>query len=451
MLSIISSPSLPGACVAFIALFVLWYVVSAAATWYRLRHIPGPFLASFSHLWMVKTILRSSVVDDFRQLHSYGKLARNGPNTLVTGDPEILGWLSSARTRYLKDESYRAISLYPGQTNLVTTLDNHGHDKLKAMTASGYKSLRNPDIEIAIDAQIAQLIDVIRRKHLTTASDFRSLDFSILSRYFTLDVITRVSYGRAFGFMDADSDLYGYTRQVDRSMKLMALSQDIPFLRHIRFSPFVFSLLGPKVTDEGGVGKIMALTYEMVEEKFKDEKLKNDMMGSFIRQGMTKKQCRDEVMLQIIAGSDTTAAAIQCTLVYIMATPRVYSRLKSLIKQCLDRNEVSTPITFEQAQKLPYLQKVPPEGDTIAGIFVPGGTIIGYNNVGLTHDTEIFGDDVDVFRPERFLECSEEKRIEMEHAIDIVFGGGRWTCAGKQISFLELNKIFFEVSNTCRF
>lgn len=58
----------------------------------------------------------------------------------------------------------------------------------------------------------------------------------------------------------------------------------------------------------------------------------------------------------MIAGTDTTAGAIRSTLMYIMATPRVYSRLKSMIKQCVERNEVSSPISYGEAQKLPYLQ-----------------------------------------------------------------------------------------------
>lgn len=50
-----------------------------------------------------------------------------------------------------------------------------------------------------------------------------------------------------------------------------------------------------------------------------------------------------------------------------------------------------------------------------------------------------------MFRPERFLECDEAKKVEMERAIDIIFGGGRWMCAGKTIAFYEFSKVYFEV------
>jgi len=93
-----------------------------------------------------------------------------------------------------------------------------------------------------------------------------------------------------------------------------------------------------------------------------------------------------------------------------------------------------------------HFKVVPPEGEVLDGVFLPGGTGIGHNTLALTRNREVFGDDVDVFRPERFIECSEDKKIERVQALEIIFGGGRWQCAGKAVAMMELNKIFFEVS-----
>lgn len=57
----------------------------------------------------------------------------------------------------------------------------------------------------------------------------------------------------------------------------------------------------------------------------------------------------------------------------------------------------------------------------------------------------IFGDDVHLFRPERFIEAGDEHRAEMYKTTELTFGTGRWQCAGKALAFMELNKIFFEV------
>lgn len=58
-------------------------------------------------------------------------------------------------------------------------------------------------------------------------------------------------------------------------------------------------------------------------------------------------------------------------------------------------------------------RKVPREGAVIDDCQLPGGTIVGVNAWVLHRKKSIFGEDVDVFRPERWLEATEEKRLEM--------------------------------------
>ena len=89
---------------------------------------------------------------------------------------------------------------------------------------------------------------------------------------------------------------------------------------------------------------------------------------------------------------------------------------------------------------------VPAEGETFDGKFIPGGTSIGMNLAGLLRNKKVFGVDADMFRPERFLELNEAARIDMQRNVELIFGFGRWMCVGKMIAFMELNKIFFEVS-----
>lgn len=90
-------------------------------------------------------------------------------------------------------------------------------------------------------------------------------------------------------------------------------------------------------------------------------------------------------------------------------------------------------------------KEVPAGGETLDGIFVPGGTDIAQNSWSLLRNQDIFGQDSDVFRPERWLSVDGEKRQEMERVTELLFGYGRWQCPGKQIAFLELSKLLFEL------
>lgn len=71
---------------------------------------------------------------------------------------------------------------------------------------------------------------------------------------------------------------------------------------------------------------------------------------------MTRDECEAEAMLQIVAGSDTTATTIRGTMFCLLSTPRAYRKLKEEIKSCIDRREASSPITMDEAKRLPYLQ-----------------------------------------------------------------------------------------------
>jgi hypothetical protein len=89
-------------------------------------------------------------------------------------------------------------------------------------------------------------------------------------------------------------------------------------------------------------------------------------------------------------------------------------------------------------------KKVPPGGDTINGKYVPGGTRIGYGGFSILRNKKIWGEDADVFRPERWLEG--EKIKELELTWEVVFNAGRYQCLGKNVALMELNKVFVEVS-----
>lgn len=189
------------------------------------------------------------------------------------------------------------------------------------------------------------------------------------------------------------------------------------------------------------------------------------LQGSFIRRGMSQTQCVAEVLTALIAGSDTTANSMRMGLLLLASTPRVYARLRKEIDTGIVNGTISSPITVAEAKALPYLQAfiweslrysppvallfpkvVPPEGDTLDGQFVPGGTKIAFDSWSFGRRTDVYGDDAEYFRPERFLDAPEERRIEMEKTTELLFGFGRYMCAGKVFAFMELNKIFVEVS-----
>ncbi|KAI0969727.1 pisatin demethylase [Xylaria arbuscula] len=442
--------------------FVLWYLLSSIIAWYRLRHIPGPFLAKFSYVWLARAAQGARVYYVHRDLcRKYGPLVRVGPNELTTDDPEILRRIAHVRGSYGKDPWDHDV--------MFTTLDMSVHDKMKSQIGASINGREVPLLESGVDEQVNALVVNIRQK---LSNDPRSIvDLAPLMSYLTMDVITKVAFGQEYGYLKADKDLYSFLKEVRDSWPKLSIMADVPYIRNIILSPLSLRLFGPSVTDKQGMGKLMGVARGHVSKRYDpDAKPQNDLLGSWIRKGLSKDQAELEGLFLIIAGSETTASALRITMLDIMTCPRVYNKLKQEIRDAAIDSSVASPIKFEEAKRLPYLQAViyeglrmrspvpglnpkvvPPEGDTMHGKFIPGGTAIGMNTASLFASTKNFGDDAALFRPERFTEANEQKRTEMEKLVELGFGYGRFQCAGKPVAFMELNKVVFELLRTFDF
>lgn len=177
----------------------------------------------------------------------------------------------------------------------------------------------------------------------------------------------------------------------------------------------------------------------------------------------------------VFAGSETTSISLSSVFYFLVKHPRVYAKLMKELDDAVADGIVEAradkTVSWSESQRLPYLDAViqesfrmhpaaglmlervvPPQGMDILGHFVPGGTIVGCNAWVLHRRPEIFGADVDAFKPERWIEATPEKLKEMK-ATMFQFGAGARTCIGKNISLLEVYKLVpsflrrFEVSH----
>ena len=179
------------------------------------------------------------------------------------------------------------------------------------------------------------------------------------------------------------------------------------------------------------------------------------------------------------AGSETTGISLAATFYYLLKNPRCYKRLVAEIDAAVASQNIqccSTGlVTWAESQKLAYLDAcikeafrlhpavglpleriVPPQGAAICGEHIAGGTIVGCNAWVIHRREEIYGQDSEIFRPERWLEADKDTRKEME-ACMFHFGMGSRTCIGKNISLLEIYKLVpsflrrFEVGHKINF
>ncbi|KAK3292860.1 cytochrome P450 [Chaetomium fimeti] len=448
------------------AVVVVGVLYSWFRSWYRLRDFKGPWLAGLSEAWLFGVTTTGELhMRLYEASQKYGDdFVRIGPNWLMTSDPDVIRHMNAAKYKHQKSSWYEALKVDPYVHSVFSETSVTKHDQLRVKMASGYSLKENRDLGVKIDAEIASLVDLLERKYVSTADDVRPLDMAGAAQFWSLDVITSIALGEPFGYLTEDKDMYDFIKIIQGELPLATLCSSTPTLGNLVFGSGLVKLIGPSPKDEKGRGKLMGIAKRVVGDRYGANKVvRDDMLGTFVRNGLDKRQAESEILTTILAGSDTTATAVRATMLYIMTNPRVYNKLVEEIAAAERNGSISSPITSAESRQMPYVQAVikeglrihppitglltklvNPGGETIKGRFIPGGTGIGQCGWGIQRHP-IFGEDVDVFRPERWIEASEAQRSEMEKTMELVFGTGRWGCLGKTIVLVELDKIFVEL------
>ncbi|KAK2041374.1 cytochrome P450 [Colletotrichum somersetense] len=469
-----------------LALIVLFlYAGRKVRAYNRLRAFKGPPLCGWTEAWHAWAILSfKSHLQYDAVCRKYGTIARVGPNDLVTSSPELLAHMSGIRSKYTRTEwYYRACRHMPDRDHVFSEMDEQRHKRLRQQMGSGYSGRENPGLEESIDTHVSDLVRLIRSKYASTDAASRPMDLAQKIQYLALDVISDISFGKAFGDLRADDDVFGIAASADTGMIIFTYKIALGLYRVLQ-SPLAARLLGPRETDATGWGRMFANGRAIVKARLAlgATQQRSDMIASFIRHGLGEDEILSETTLQMIAGSDTTAASLRAVMLYLLTHPRVYVKLQAEIDAFVGgaggeggsngAAEAARPsgvVSDADARKLPYLQavikegmrvhppvtnmdpkRVPDGGDTVVvdgrPVFLPGGTNISCAAWPLHLDKRIFGEDAELFRPERWLLETDEKRLMSMHRVhELVFGYGKYQCLGRPIAMMEIGKTVFEL------
>lgn len=163
------------------------------------------------------------------------------------------------------------------------------------------------------------------------------------------------------------------------------------------------------------------------------------------------------IAMSVISGAgDTTATTMAAILYHLISHPQVLQKLE----EELDTAGITTPVPrYGETRNLPYLDAVikesmrlhpilnwpmervvPKNGFTIANTFLPAGTSCGVSLSVMHMDRFVYGDDVEVFRPERWLSGDVQRTKKMEASF-LGFSRGKRVCLGQHIAVMQLKKV----------
>ncbi|KAH8880571.1 cytochrome P450 [Thozetella sp. PMI_491] len=444
-------------------------LLSEFRLWYRLRHIPGPFFAGFSLLWVVRKCIHGKAHVEFQKLaERYGPVVRIGPNEVLCSDPNSLATIQGVRSAYTKSSWYNVGIIELDHRNVFALQDPEERKDRRKKISPAYSGYGSDGLEQAIDKSIQAWVDLIERKYISTDTCFRPMELSTRAQFFSLDAIGELTLSKPVGFLANDKDMYDMV-QINLSMfKIIHLLSNWAAFSILLFRwPFTYLL--PRDGDKAGFGALLGTIKPLIRERITpSSKPTRDMLQSFIDHGLTADELRQEVATVFIAGSDTTASTIRMIILSLLSNPAAYRRMMEELEGAIADGRVSTPIRDAEAKSLPYLQaailetlrtypstpagafykQVPPGGDTVNGYFLPAGTLVCTQSVyAMGRSKAFWGDDADLFRPERWLEAEgdEARRQAMQRRIDLGFGYGQFQCLGKGIALMEISKVIPEL------
>ena len=168
---------------------------------------------------------------------------------------------------------------------------------------------------------------------------------------------------------------------------------------------------------------------------------------------------------------DYSGITLTAIFYHLLKNPTCYLKLQEELDANLppkDPDTIQSDTKFSMARELSYLHAciqesfrlhpafgfnfervVPPNGGVIAGHFVHGGVVVGVNAWVVHRNKRIFGKDAEQYRPERWLEASEEQLKEMNRTM-FHFATGNHICLGRNISLMEIYKLVPSLMRTFR-
>ncbi|KAF2098777.1 cytochrome P450 [Rhizodiscina lignyota] len=426
-----------------------------------LRQYPGPFFASGSRLWKTYITWKGQTPFDFIDLHKkYGPIVRIAPNELSFSSPAAAADVFRAGKGFRKTDFYWVFPP-PGNPDIFTEIREDVHAQKKRFVVTPYSLAAMNGLASFVD----DTEDLLFNKLDGFVKEGKPFDFGAWLHYFAFDVLGEVAFSRKFGFLDAGYDIEGCIKTIDDTQWYDGIVGQIPFLDYFfRRNPLWQYIPGLKTKD--AVITRIALQEMEKRKKYGSNQIdRKDLMSQLLVASETapdKFGVGDVFAVAhgaIFAGSDSTASTMQSFFHLVLSNPNVYKKICDEIDEAQSSGKLGDKITFQEAQQLPYFQAalkeamrmrpgvglnitrhVPSAGAEIDGMRYPGGTRVALNGWVLHRDRGVFGEDADIFRPERWLDA-DEKRIKAMDRSMYQFGGGSHLCIGRNLAIMEMNKV----------
>ncbi|XP_014554537.1 hypothetical protein COCVIDRAFT_39630 [Bipolaris victoriae FI3] len=419
-----------------------------------LSHVPGPFLASFTDVY------RLAVVRGYRperwhiKLHEqYGDFVRIGPRTVLCSSNEAAKKIYALNGGFVKSDFYivqQTLAKGVPLKTLFTSTDEAFHSRLRRSVSNAYAMTSLVQFEPFVDSTTVEFLKQLTQRYANKGGEFGVVDFGAWLQYYAFDVICELTYSKRMGFVDRGQDVENVISSLEWLSGYAAVIGQIPYLDRLLLKNPIRRWLSAR----GFIPSTPVAVFASKRIQEKAHRKDPDFMSQERVLALT--------VANMFAGSDTTAISLRAIFYKLIRNPDKLTKLRTELEELDSTGRAVTGnalVAWSDVRELPYLSAVineslrthpaaglpleriaPAEGIQFDDVFIPGGTNIGCSAWTLHLDRGIWGQDAGVWRPERWLEASEQKKAKMKNSM-FAFGAGSRTCIGKNVSYLEMYKL----------
>ncbi|KAL8755506.1 MAG: hypothetical protein Q9199_003586 [Rusavskia elegans] len=366
---------------------------------------------------------------------------------ISTIEPENIKTVLSTNFKDFVIGSPRRRAFGPVIANSVLVADGVEWEHARAFLRPSFARSQVGDLT-TLEAHVKNLIDAI-------PTDGSTVDLAELLLRFTADVTTDFIFGESILSLPHP---VSFGRDLTDACRIGQLGAER------RFRLGIFANLVPQSEFYRAVGKVHTYMEAHVDKAIrrrrseaqdvKSEKMDNGryiFLNELVKMSDDRLVLRDQLLGIFLAGRDTTAALLTNLFFVLARNPKVWDRLHKEIKSLNGENP-----TLEELKGLKYLSfclketlrlypivqgtsrvatkdVILPLGggeDGKSPIFVRAGTLVVFHFVALHVRKDLWGEDADDFRPERWLDEKASWNF-------LPFGGGPRNCIGQQFALTE--------------
>ncbi|KAL1411303.1 hypothetical protein Q8F55_002254 [Vanrija albida] len=465
----LTNPPLWALPVTALALIAFSYLYAHFVTHSALRGIPGPLAAKLSNVWLFSTArrgVRSRTIHDLHQ--RLGPLVRIQPNHVSIVDEDAVKVIYGHGSGLPKADYYDAFLTVNSRPGIFSTRSRKDHTRKRKMVSHVFSAASVRNFEPFMKGNLENFVrqwDRLCAEAGGTAR-FDALDWF---NYLAFDMISDLAFGRAFGMLLTGKDMAElretptspptYTSAIEVLHHRGQVNSTVgcipsPYKPWARYIPDPFFRKGIAVARNAAKIAIAAVRDRLENPPTHDrEDLLARLAEARDEKGspISRDELTAEAMTQLIAGSDTTANSSCAMLYYAAGTPGVLEKLQAELDDVIDEDSLPT---YDAVKGLPYLDAVYKEsmrihstvaiglprivpddspGVTVAGHYFPPGTVLSVPIYSLHHSKDIWGDDADTFRPERW-----EHATPRQNNAFMPFSTGPRGCIGRNVAEMEL-------------